>query len=84
MIYGIYSMRDVKTGFLPCNVDVNDESAIRNFEFAFKHNDSLFATFPSDYSLYKLGEYDTDSGEINACYPPTWLADAPRKDNKDE
>lgn len=84
MIYGIYSMRDVKTGYLPCNVDVNDDSAKRNFDFAFKNANSMFANYPSDYSLYKLGEYDTDSGEITPLYPPTWLCDAPRKEKDNE
>lgn len=64
MIYGIYSVRDSATGFLNISLDVNDKAAIRNFGHACKNTDSLFFTHSSDYTLYKLGEFDTDNGEI--------------------
>lgn len=82
MIYGIYSIRDVKTGFLPPTVDVNDDSAIRNFHFAFTKTNSLFIAFPNDYSLYKLAEYDTESGSVSPCDVPVWLSDAPEVKNE--
>ena len=34
MKYGIYSIRDARTGFLPPTVDQNDSSAMRNFAHA--------------------------------------------------
>lgn len=81
MIYGLYSIRDVKTGFLPPTTDVNDDSAKRNFAFAFKE-DSLFVFARSDYSLYKIAEYDTDSGQVVPVNPPEWLSDAPEVKNE--
>ena len=82
MIYGIYSVRDAKTGFLPPTTDVNDDSARRNFAYAFSKQDSLFVFASSDYSLYKLGEYDTDSGQVVPNNPPTWICDAPEVKNE--
>lgn len=65
MIYGVYAIRDLKTGFLTPTVDVNDQSAMRNFEHAVvSHPDSLFFSHPEDYTLFKLGEYDSDLGKL--------------------
>lgn len=64
MNYGIYTIRDSKTGFLPLTVDNNDASAMRNFEHAAENNNSLFYTHASDYDLCRLGSFDTDTGEI--------------------
>lgn len=76
MIYGIYAVRDVKTGFLSPTLDVNGDSAIRNFEHALMRADSLFFTHPSDYSLYRIGDYDTETGLITPAVPLIHLADA--------
>ena len=64
MKYGIYAIRDSKTGFLPLNVDLNDASAMRNFEHAAMQESSLFFSHRADYDLCRLGSYDTDTGEI--------------------
>lgn len=67
MIYSIYSIRDLKTGFLQPTLDINDASAIRNFEHAVLQNeDSLFFSHPEDYSLFYLGSFDSETGEILA------------------
>lgn len=67
MIYSIYSIRDLKTGFLQPTLDINDASAIRNFEHAvLHHEDSLFFSHPEDYSLFYLGSFDSETGEILA------------------
>ena len=31
MIFGIYAIKDAKSSFMPCTVDSNDSTAIRNF-----------------------------------------------------
>lgn len=69
MIYGIYSIRDAKTGFLNITLDQSDAAAIRGFEHATRNADSLFFTHPSDYSLFKIGEFNTDTGVITSCVP---------------
>lgn len=75
MIYGVYSIKDLKTGFLPPTYDVNDLSASRNFEHACVNPDSLFYTHGSDYQLWKIGEFNTEDGSISC--EPTFIMDAP-------
>ncbi len=65
MKYGVYCIRDLKSGWLSPTVDINDQVAVRNFAYAVQHND-MFSDFASDYSLYKIGEFDTDSGDITS------------------
>ncbi len=76
MIYGIYAIKDAKTAFMPCTVDYNNDSAIRNFEHAVRAPDSLMSSHPGDYSLYRLAIYDTESGMITADELPVQIADA--------
>lgn len=64
MIYGMYSVKDLKTGYLPPTYDMNDLSAMRNFEHACMNEDSLFFTHSSDYQLFKVGTFDTETAEI--------------------
>lgn len=76
MIYGVYAIKDAKTSFLPCNVDYNDASAIRNFEHAVIAPDSLMRSHPADYTLYRLGSYNTETGLIVSEADPQQIADA--------
>lgn len=76
MIYGVYAIKDAKTSFMPCNVDYNDASAIRNFEHAVMAPDSLMRSHPVDYTLYRLGSYNTETGIIISEADPQQIADA--------
>ena len=76
MIYGVYAIKDAKTAFMSCNVDYNDASAIRNFEHAVMAPDSLMRSHPADYTLYRLGSYNTESGIIVSEVDPQQIADA--------
>lgn len=78
MKYNVYSIRDAKTGFLTPTIDINDDSAIRNFQHACTNVDSLFFTHPADYSLIKIGEFDVETGSIIQV-PHEVLAYAPSK-----
>lgn len=70
MIFGIYSIRDMKSGFLAPTVEVNDAVAQRNFEHAVLNSEqSLFFSHPEDYALYKIGEMDSDKGVISPQVP---------------
>lgn len=73
MIYSVYCVRDVKTSFASPFVDVSDESAKRGFGFAFHHSmngDSSLMTFsPADFILFKIGEFNNESGELVPCLP---------------
>lgn len=73
MTYYIYSIRDIKTGFMIPTMDNNDESAFRNFAFSIGNSDSLFTYFPSDFSLYCLAAFDSDSGLISPLSLPRYV-----------
>ena len=64
MKYGIYVIRDIKTGYMGLTLDINDQSAMRNFEHAMSKEDSLMFSHPKDFSLYSLGMYDSETGEV--------------------
>lgn len=71
MKLGIYSMRDRLTGYLQPSFDLNDAVALRNFEAAILQvrPGNLLHTNPEDYALYKLGDFDSDSGVITPMSP---------------
>lgn len=64
MTYGVYAMRDTKTGFLSPTLEANDEAACRNFVHAVWNSDGILHSFCSDFDLFRLGQFDTDSGSI--------------------
>lgn len=76
MTYGVYAMRDVKVGFMTPTFDVNDESAKRNFIHAVLTSDSILSSFANDFSLYRLGDYDTETGQLLPLSLPLHLFDA--------
>lgn len=69
MKYPVFAIRDFKTGFLSPTCEANAPAAVRNFEHACARSDSLFFSHPEDYALYRIGEYDTDSGVISPISP---------------
>jgi hypothetical protein len=73
MIYNIYAMRDELTGFLPPTYDINDAVAMRNFRVAILRSSDSIHYMPSDYSLYRLGLYDSDTGRLIVDEVPTFL-----------
>lgn len=76
MILGVYCMRDVKTGFMTPTFDVNDQTSIRNFSHSVVNSDSVLFSFAKDFALYKLGEFDSDSGRISPYDLPVHLYEA--------
>lgn len=64
MIFGVYVVRDLKTGFMTPTFDINDQAAIRNFKYAVGKTDSLMHVCKSDFDLFKIGDYDSETGEI--------------------
>ena len=76
MITGLYAIKDAKSTFMSCTVDVNDATAIRNFEHAVRQRDSILASHPNDFALFKVGEYDNESGVVSPVFPLMQLCDA--------
>lgn len=59
MIYPIYSINDALAGFQSPTLMNNDAFAMRAFSENFSDVKS-----PQDYSLFKIGMFDTETGEI--------------------
>lgn len=69
MIKGIYTVRDeASTLFMDLQINLNNDVAIRNFDYAMAHNDMMLFR-PEDFSLWYLGDYDDASGVISAKNP---------------
>lgn len=71
MKYGLYCIRDDKVGFLAPAIDYNDASAMRNFREVI--NDGDFAKHRHDLSFYRVGEFDTLSGNLSTIDAPVYL-----------
>lgn len=72
MIYRVYSIRDRLTGFMSPVLEQSDMVAIRNFRMACdsqKRDMSIIAFNPSDFSLYHIADFDTESGSMIRCDP---------------
>lgn len=67
MIYTVTAIRDSKTGFLTPAFHPTAEAAIRDFISACRDSDCQIHDFPVDFSLVRLGTYDSDTGAITPC-----------------
>lgn len=73
MIYGVFCIRDAKTGFMTPTVDLNADSAIRNFAHSLLAAPSVVTTFSQDFDLYQLGSFDSQSGDLVPCATPSFV-----------
>lgn len=64
MKYSMYAIMDVKANWLNPMVDTNDMTAKRNFKFACNNPESLMNFSPRDFSLYRIGVFDNEKGEL--------------------
>ena len=71
MIYPMYSIRDIHTGFMTPMTDMNDNSAARNFAHVIRSSDGVMHTHPSDFDLFKIGSFDTENGQLDLLWPIT-------------
>lgn len=67
-------MRDeIAQEFLGINIETSTAVAVRNFEaqifMAKKDEKGLLFTNIDDFSLYKIGEFDSETGYVNSCTP---------------
>lgn len=63
MIFGIYGLWDRKAHrYLSTFTETNDDTAKRNFDTIRKDNNTLFGKFPEDFELYRLGNFDDNTG----------------------
>ena len=62
MKMGIFSIKDLKAGFQQIFLSANEAVAMRDFGQICCKPDTNYNNFPADYELYKVGEFDTDTG----------------------
>lgn len=65
------------------------EFAIRSFKEAVTRDGHQFNKFPEDYTLFKVGEYDQESGSLKPVATPqslgvaiTFMAEGPKLDQE--
>lgn len=76
MIYPMFSIRDVRTGFMSPTLDQNAQSAVRNFEHAVMQSSSLMNSHPKDYQLFKIADFDSETGKVTPCEIVEHIVDA--------
>lgn len=74
MKYGVYSIRDARVGFMSPTIDNNDDSAMRNFYHSISQSEGILFTYAKDFDLYKVAEFDSDSGLMTPIQPVAFLA----------
>lgn len=64
MIVKLYAIRDIKNDYGQIFQWANDQIARRNLAAMQKDNSTIISKFPADFELWKLGEYDSETGVI--------------------
>lgn len=74
MLLKAYTVFDSKAElFLPPFYEQSAGTAIRSFETAVNTPDHQFNKYPSDYTLFELGEYDQHTAGFNLHQAPVNL-----------
>lgn len=73
MITNVYCIRDIHTGFMSPQCDMNDESAKRNFAMAVNSNPGVLGFRPADFDLYYVGQFDTEKGSLMPVNPVEFI-----------
>lgn len=71
-IYSIFDKKAVSFGslFISENHDTAKRAVVSSL-----YDESLLSRFPSDYSLYCLGEFDTDNGDVSGISPVEFVCE---------
>lgn len=72
MRFRMYSIRDRLTGFMTPVLEQSDPVAMRNFRMACdvqKRDQSIVAFSPSDFSLYHIADFDSETGILSPVSP---------------
>lgn len=66
MKVNLYSVKDAKSGFNGLILEQNDAIALRNFEHAFYDKGSVYYSHAADFSLFRVGSFDSSTGQVSA------------------
>lgn len=64
MIYPVFSVRDLKADFYSPRIDQNEASCVRWFSMTVNTPGTTLNSFPGDFQLFKIGEFDASSGRL--------------------
>ena len=64
MKFGVYAIRDSKSGFMTPTFEPNDAVAMRNFTHAVLNSSSVLTSHAEDFTLFKIADFDSDTGHI--------------------
>lgn len=82
MIFHVYAIRDELTTFMSPMLDSSNDSAIRNFRLAIDSN-VMMEKNPTDFCLYKLGDYDNETGKIIPLDVPEFIVRGERTESNE-
>lgn len=71
-IYSIFDKKAVSFG--PLFISENNDTAKRSVVSSL-YDESLLSRFPSDYSLYCLGKFDSDTGDVSGISPVEFVCE---------
>lgn len=61
----LYSIKDVKVGFMSPVMRKNDEQAIRDYKLTLNSPESnIFNSNPEDYELWRVADFNEDTGAV--------------------
>lgn len=61
----IFAIKDLKIGsFTKPFVDTHEQNAIRGFEQVINDKQSMYAKYPEDFELWKIGSFNDESGKV--------------------
>lgn len=66
MVYKVYSILDVNVGYGMPIVQDNHAVAMRNFENVCCNESSVYHTHPTDFSLWYIADFDTETGNLES------------------
>lgn len=73
----IISVRDEKAGvYMKPHFGLHMGAILREWEQVVNAPDSIFSKFPEDFTLFELGTFDDETGNILAHTPPRQLSTA--------
>lgn len=82
MQYGIYAIHDKKIGYMAPFINHSDETAKRSFIAGAQEKEpNAINTYSEDKSLWRLGNFDDNTGELISS--KEWLMDAPERRKED-
>lgn len=69
MIFEMYSIKDNKTGYMQPTLEMSEETAVRKFAHLLADSTALISFASEDFDLYRIGEFNSDSGIVTPITP---------------